>query len=539
MRLGPESQSVSSASSSHRVTTRMVLKRWLPLVGLSSVILCGCAPRRLTVDFAGFERAYAETSNRELLLNLARLQNHEPTYFFKLGQVTSQYRMQATITGNAALTPQGTTPGKGIVTEGGTPGVLFENDPTFQFIPVNDDTNAQLLLKPIPPETFYILYQQGWRLDQLFRLLVDRMEIASRPDKGPDAGGCVIETFRNTPPPFYANDTTYTRDAYQLSHYVTFLRVSAMMYVLQKNGMLVLRGKYVFHPYDKDSGIPDEGGAAENTGKTGTTQNGAPQGASPESKAGAPLAKDQNDAVGKNNVWHKEGNTWLLGQKEFVPMFYLNPHVENSSSNTDVNDPEHGLSPDTAKIGKKVTEELPELANGNALAQMLMALSHGFSIEGDVNSEEDTDGQGLCPPKGGISSHLVMRSMVGIMAAAAEEQIPFEDLVQYNPEIPPDPDVPAAPSTAPLPHFANQVPQIELQPLLRLTWKEGPPPSPPLIRVNYRDTDYLIADNSNPDMPVNEYWNRDMFRLIDDLTSQVTVDISKFPLPETLQLHTD
>jgi hypothetical protein len=28
-----------------------------------------------------------------------------------------------------------------------------------------------------------------------------------------------------------------------------------------------------------------------------------------------------------------------------------------------------------------------------------------------------------------------------------------------------------------------------------------------------------------------------MFRLIGQLTSQVTVDISKFPLPTTLQLH--
>lgn len=40
------------------------------------------------------------------------------------------------------------------------------------------------------------------------------------------------------------------------------------------------------------------------------------------------------------------------------------------------------------------------------------------------------------------------------------------------------------------------------------------------------------------------YWltklgNRDMFRLICRLSSQVTVDISKFPLPEVLQLRTE
>src|SRR5579875_3133186 len=61
--------------------------------------LAGCAVRRVKVDYVGFERAFAETSNHELLLNLARLQNHDPTYFFKLGQITSSYRMQAAVTG--------------------------------------------------------------------------------------------------------------------------------------------------------------------------------------------------------------------------------------------------------------------------------------------------------------------------------------------------------------------------------------------------------------------------------------------------------
>jgi hypothetical protein len=49
----------------------------------------------------------------------------------------------------------------------------------------------------------------------------------------------------------------------------------------------------------------------------------------------------------------------------------------------------------------------------------------------------------------------------------------------------------------------------------------------------------MVADPSQAQDPNDEYWNRDMFRLIGSLTSQVTVDISKFPLPEILQLHSD
>ena len=58
-------------------------------------------------------------------------------------------------------------------------------------------------------------------------------------------------------------------------------------------------------------------------------------------------------------------------------------------------------------------------------------------------------------------------------------------------------------------------------------------------RVSYRGRDYMIADPNDPASPQNQYWNRDMFRLINALTSQVTVDISKFPIPEILQLHSD
>jgi hypothetical protein len=57
----------------------------------------------------------------------------------------------------------------------------------------------------------------------------------------------------------------------------------------------------------------------------------------------------------------------------------------------------------------------------------------------------------------------------------------------------------------------------------------------PIVQVSYRGTIYRIADKKSADVADNQYWNRDVFRLINQLTSQVTVDISKFPLTEILQ----
>lgn len=464
------------------------------LAGLS---LCGCGPTRVRADFRGYETAYADTSNRELLLNLARLENRDPTYFFKLGQITSSYRMQASLTGTGNLAA--TTSGLQVPTGGGSPGGLYENDPVFQFIPVNDDTNAQLLLKPIAPETFYILYQQGWRVDQLFRLMVDRIEIARWDDA---KKACRVQTIHNLPPPAPTSadgvqGTDYSNEAEELSSYVTFLRVSAAVWDLQRRGMLLLRLRSQFVPFGENAGF---------------SQN-------------APQAKDQNDAVSKSQVWQKSAtNEWILGQKEFVPEFHLSPQITVNGA----------LVPDMNTISSQIATDLPELSKGMALQQALGILASGFSIEGGIdnkNPEED-----LCPGNT-TSSHLVLRSMIGLMTAAAQEQKPFLKLRETDPVVPPsyfDLSGSAAGGT-----FRQEVPAVEQLPLLQLTWDHRDDATSAKTEVSYRDQTYLVADPRRPVAPGDEYWNRDMFRLIGDLTSEVTVDISKFPLPEILQLHTD
>src|SRR5580698_5935872 len=143
----------------------------------ATLVLSGCGPKRVRADFTHYENSYAVTSNQEMLLNLARLEQHDPTYFFKLGQINSSYRMEAALTGTGQVSTITNPPASVIPTGGGSPTLLYENDPSFSFIPVNDQTNAQLLISPVPENVFYSLFQQGWRIDQLFRLMVDRIEV--------------------------------------------------------------------------------------------------------------------------------------------------------------------------------------------------------------------------------------------------------------------------------------------------------------------------------------------------------------------------
>jgi hypothetical protein len=532
------------------LTTSFRKRMRLALVAgnLALLGLCGCGPKRIRADYRNYEAAYASTSNKELLLNLARLENHDPAYFFKLGQITSSYRMQGTISGNGQLSSA--SGAVQIPTGGGIPGVTWENDPTFQFIPVNDDTNARLLLEPIPAETFDALYQQGWRIDQLFRLLVDRIEITRPQLIGPDgkaSNDCEVETIRNLPPSAIANPRAQDLD--ELSSYVTFLRVSALVYDLQRQGHLVLGGTETFKPYNKDAVIPAGQGKdagpppsdVENTGKRDKAG---------DSDGGPPAAKDMEAAVEKNNVWKLTPSGWVLGHNVFSPVFYLTPMTPLSTT-------QDGASvttwvADTDQIKKDL--RVSAVVSGPALDNAMVVLKNGFSIETQESQQEvETDvcpsSSGASPTVGGtpkMSAKLILRSLIAVMAGAAQEQKAFDELESVDPTIPDskfDPSQPGTTADTTDPeknHFKGEVPRVEQIPLLTLTWKDrGQLAESPLAEVSYRGRDYMIADPNDPASPQNQYWNRDMFRLINALTSQVTVDISKFPIPEILQLHSD
>jgi len=124
---------------------------------------------------------------------------------------------------------------------------------------------------------------------------------------------------------------------------------------------------------------------------------------------------------------------------------------------------------------------------------------------------------------------------MGLMAAAAQEQLPYDTLEHANPAIPNSRYVPPELHLKELPRFSEAVPAIERVPLLRLTGMPEEQDISPIVQVNYRGKIYRIADKKSADVADNQYWNRDVFRLINQLTSQVTVDISKFPLTEILQ----
>jgi hypothetical protein len=503
---GPVSRAISARRRPGRL---LVLPALLVLLGAS-----GCAIHRVHADYIGFEKAYADTSNRELLLNLARLQNHDPTYFFKMGQITSSYRMAASVSTQGSYSTQSTIAkvanGVGTV----TPGVSYESDPLFQFIPVSDETNAQLLLKSIPPETFYILYQQGWRVDQLLRVMVDRIEVTAPDGKG----GCQVTAYRNAPPAVRPGTAT-PLDPGQLSSYASFLRIAAIAYALQKHGDLMLRAFTTFVPLDSNALT-----AGSSVGPGGA------KGDDVDSRISTISATDIEKAAEKNLSYETLNKKILIGQRVVTSKFFLLP-PDSSNSSTQ-------YEPDSVRIKEVVKTDalVSELYGTDALNGFIAALHNGLTIEGDPTPDQT---ENPCPK--GVAqarTHLIMRSLIGVMAAGAQEQTNFDRLNNSQTMV-----QPLSEGNDPPKSFESEIPEIERLPVLRINWKsEGETslahPTQPLTELNYRGTEYLIADSKEAAVAENDYWNRDVFRLIGALTAQVTVDISKFPIANILQLNT-
>jgi hypothetical protein len=401
-----------------------------------ALLLTGCGSARYRSDYNGFNAAYADSSNRQMLLNLARLDQHDPTYFLQFGQISVQYNFTSSINGTFNNTIPQSTQHVPIVGEVGVLSAGASTTPSFTFIPVADDKVAQELLNPVPANVLYTLFQQGAPVDQLLRLMVERFEIQL-------PGQSKITTYSNSP------------GQSDPRSYATFLKICAIAREFQKDGNLKLLGNEEFVPLAE-----------------GWTSDKPPE------------AKDLLAAEEKQLVYKLLDGKWELGKNELVPKFVLAPGAESTVRRLQA----QGI-----------------YGEGESMANMQTLLTQGFSVE-DYTAKQNS------------SPRLVLRSFLNILAAAAQEQTNFGAAIEHT-------------------ALASHIPPSECRPILRLRWDDAKVPlMDPLIALDYHGKTYEITDPVTDKVGEEASWNRDVFRLLTELASQVSVDISKFPLPTSLQV---
>jgi hypothetical protein len=141
---------------------------------------------------------------------------------------------------------------------------------------------------------------------------------------------------------------------------------------------------------------------------------------------------------------------------------------------------------------------------------VVQMLHEGISIQTKVEN------------RGGARTHLVLRSFARAMEAVASEQAGFYALCSQTNYL-------EGTTTS----FGECVPAAEMRPILQTLWADyrdrDHPLVPNLQTIRYAGKSYSITDPDYHDpLDPRSMWNRDVFRLMVALSSQVTVDISKF-----------
>jgi len=411
--------------------------------GLAAVVaFSGCATEQLVSDFATISDSYAENMNRQMLLNLARLDQGHPAYFMAIGEVrlnrsqTGSLQAGGTATQTDASTVAATVSNtvNNVLSGNLTASASSNASPAFVFIPINSEEAARQLLAPVSIDVFNMLYQQGWPVDQLLRVLVERVEVTFADGRAPVV--LVNSPVRGSPGSF-----------------ARFLRMCEVVRELQRRGGLRLDVDEKFVPFGRGE-IPSVG------------------------------AKDALDGAERGRQWRKEAGGWTLGTLRPAYRFRANSEV---------------LDAVITEFGRD-----SRYASGESLANLhtLFQSAAGLTVGG----ADDSD-----PTTGAIHSVLVLRSFRNLLEAVAQEQQAFDELAARE-------------------GFLEQLPDRQRRPVLRTVWAASDDVAlqRPVVKIGFAGRDYAITDPVGDAASPDSRWNRDVFRLLVNLASLVTVDITKF-----------
>jgi hypothetical protein len=397
----------------------------------------GCGSVFMKPAFNDYSVTYAETQNRQMLLNLARLHERHPIYFFQLGQITASY----TITGTAGFT-QGTavrsqtgpnTVGINNATLGGT----LTHNPIFTFVPLSGDNYAKQLLTPISSAVFTELFEEGWPIDLLMRTLIERIEVDHE-----------------------NRHLVFENDPGAAEGYDHFLFACALARKLQQQGTLNLVTETTFVPASADA-VFDK----------------------------APTAAEIMEADKQNLVWQRSasgGNPWQLGRLVTERIFRIDK------------DNDELLQSQVSLLSSQAPYNTPEGTRG--LKLFVDVMGKGYTVHDAASGGAEGN------------NRLVMRSLMGAMAAMAAEEGAFES------------------------RSLDRIPPEERFPALRLTRPNGEAPADSLVSLHYFGRNFAVSD-AEPAPLQSATWNRDVFFLLIQLSYQVTTNPTALTTPSVIQIH--
>jgi len=152
-----------------------------------SVLTSGCGlvgPASLKEGRKRYNQVLAFTNSEQMLMNLVKLKYRDNPTFLQVSSISMNLQWGANASAEIPIGNSINYVGN-IVPFGA--GVNYGENPTVTYTPLTGEAFVRQMLTPIPLETLILLFQAGWPIDTVFRLVVQEindLENAS-PASGP------------------------------------------------------------------------------------------------------------------------------------------------------------------------------------------------------------------------------------------------------------------------------------------------------------------------------------------------------------------
>jgi len=153
-----------------------VLSAWFSLGIVSCLLLLsGClSPITLTRAVIAYDDAITESQSKQMLVNIARAQHHQPIHFTGVSNVAATFDFRFTAGGTPALAGLAGTQILPVII-----GSVAEN-PTISIAPIEGEEFTKRLLTPFHEAKLTLLLRQGIDIDLLLRLMAKELRVSHR-----------------------------------------------------------------------------------------------------------------------------------------------------------------------------------------------------------------------------------------------------------------------------------------------------------------------------------------------------------------------
>ncbi len=151
----------------------MPASTWISFIAVScSIMLSGClSPVTLTRAVIAYDDAITESQSKQLLVNIARAQHHQPIHFTGVSNVAATFDFRFTAGATPALAGLAAT--QILPVFGGS---VAEN-PTISIAPIEGEDFTKRLLTPFHESKLMLLLRQGVDVDLLLRLMAQELRL--------------------------------------------------------------------------------------------------------------------------------------------------------------------------------------------------------------------------------------------------------------------------------------------------------------------------------------------------------------------------